>query len=69
MWYFTQKDGTVAKAYPHEISAHAVLQRLSKLHIYDPKSNPFAYIAIARYSTGSVYLLRRTELEQLVRYI
>lgn len=68
-WYYTDRDGVVCKATASEVSSAAVLHKLCASHVLDLSYNPFSYVAVAHYASGVCRLLRRDELQLLVREI
>lgn len=65
--YYTNKDGVVCKFSPHEVTRASVYQRLAAQHTIEPAQNPFGYVALAHFPSGVSRLLKRPELQELVR--
>ncbi|MEW5307453.1 MAG: hypothetical protein WDW36_009848 [Sanguina aurantia] len=66
-WYHTDRDGVVCKASASEVSSAAVLHKLCAAHVQDLSSNPLSYVAVAHYGSGVCRLLRRDELQALLK--
>lgn len=64
--YYTSKDGVVCKLAAHEVTRASVYQRLAAQHTME-QTNPFGYIALAHFPSGISRLLKRPELQELVR--
>jgi hypothetical protein len=66
--FYTNRDGVVSRYANHEITRQTIYQRLAAQHNLDSSSNPFGYIAIAHYASGVSRLLKRPELQEVVRF-
>lgn len=68
-WFYTTKDGVVAKASPHELNCSTLLLKLLTIQTGPTRLNPHGYVAMARYESGIVRPMKSNELESLLSSI
>ena len=68
-WFYTSRDGAVARASPHECSPTAVYQKFVGMAVVDESRNPYGYIGLAHYDSGVSRPVKQQELQQLVSWV